>query len=257
VDAPGFLERIQYRGSREPTAAVLRDLHLAHLYAVPFENLDIHLGRPISLDLEKIYQKIVVRRRGGFCYELNGLFGWLLRELGFQVTLLSARDLHEDGRMSPEYDHLVLLVETPLREATSPPLRWLADAGWGDTFRLPLRLDERGVQPEGQRVYRIEPVGERLLLWQQPENGIWERNYSFTLQPREYQEFAGMCFYHQTSAESIFTRQRLCTQARPDGRVTLDDYRFDRDAQWSGVERPLTHPGEFEQLLSQVFGIKL
>src|SRR4051794_33731222 len=89
VDA--YLEGIRYAGPRAPSAETLRALHRAHLYAVPFENLDIGRGRRLSLALPDLFDKIVTRRRGGFCYELNGLFGWLLESLGYRVTHLSAR----------------------------------------------------------------------------------------------------------------------------------------------------------------------
>jgi len=128
VDVAAYLHRIHYRGPLAPTAETLRALHLAHHLAVPFENLDIHLGQPIILDEARFYDKIVRRRRGGFCYELNGLFAALLRELGFDVTTLSARVIDtQPGMIGPEFDHLVLLVQ--LEE------RWLADVGFGDSFR--------------------------------------------------------------------------------------------------------------------------
>src|SRR5690242_9417454 len=111
MDIAAYLQRIGYSGSRVPSADALRALHVAHLQAVPFENLDIHLRRPISLDPERLFQKIVLERRGGFCYELNGLFAALLRALGFQVTYLSASDAHADGGYGPPFDHLALLVE--------------------------------------------------------------------------------------------------------------------------------------------------
>ncbi|XP_078449477.1 uncharacterized protein LOC144931600 isoform X2 [Lampetra fluviatilis] len=91
MDVGAYLERIRFVGSTAPSAASLRALHRAHVLSVPFESLSIHCGEPITLDLEKIYRKIVKERRGGFCYENNGLFSWLLRQLGFQVTLCSAR----------------------------------------------------------------------------------------------------------------------------------------------------------------------
>src|SRR4029079_10924309 len=102
MDVQAYLDRINYRGERAPTAATLRELHRTHLLAVPFENLDIHLGRPIVLDQAALFDKIVRRRRGGFCYELNGLFALLLRELGFEVTLLAAGVARGDGRVRPE-----------------------------------------------------------------------------------------------------------------------------------------------------------
>src|SRR5437764_12252268 len=97
VDIQRYLERINYHGSLEPTLQTLQALHEAHLLAVPFENLDIHLGRKILLDEESLWKKIVEQGRGGFCYELNGLFAWLLRALGFQVDLLSAGVAHPSG----------------------------------------------------------------------------------------------------------------------------------------------------------------
>src|SRR5215207_11196611 len=114
MDIQAYLRRIHYRGDLTPTATTLRELHRAHLLAVPFENLDIHLGRPIVLDQDALFDKIVTRRRGGFCYELNGLFALLLRELGFEVTLLAAGVARADGGFGPEFDHLTLLVESPL-----------------------------------------------------------------------------------------------------------------------------------------------
>src|SRR5262245_14904037 len=127
-----YLGRVGYDGPVDVTPETLRRLHLAHLLAVPFENLDIHLGRPIVLDVDRIFEKIVRRRRGGFCYELNGLFAWLLGELGFDVELLSAQVL-DGGRLGPEFDHMTLLVE---HEG-----RWLVDVGFGDSFLEPLALE--------------------------------------------------------------------------------------------------------------------
>src|SRR5690349_18713825 len=98
LDVSAYLTRISYDGPVEPTLPVLHGLHLAHLRSVPFENLDIHLGRPISLAEEQLFAKVVGQRRGGFCYELNGLFAALLREIGYEVTLLAAQFPLPDGR---------------------------------------------------------------------------------------------------------------------------------------------------------------
>src|SRR4051812_21511122 len=108
--ATAYLARIGYAGSLAPTIETLRALHRAHLHAVPFENLDIHLGRPIKLDRGAFFRKIVGERRGGFCYELNGLFADLLAFLDFDVSLLSARVAREAGGFGPEFDHLAVLV---------------------------------------------------------------------------------------------------------------------------------------------------
>jgi N-hydroxyarylamine O-acetyltransferase len=257
VDLQAYLQRIGYRGSLAPEAATLQALHVAHLQAVPFENLDVHLGRPILLDVETIYRKIVVEQRGGFCYELNGLFAWLLRELGFPVTCLAASDAREDGGYGPEFDHLTLLVRAPDGGGAGPPTRWLADVGWGDTFRWPLRLDEPGVQQEGPRAYRLERNGTYRILWQRGRDGVWKRDYRFTLQPRQYADFEGMCRYHQTSAESAFTGRRLCTLATPQGRVTLEDRRLITTVHGERQERPVSGEDEFRSILCRQFGINL
>src|SRR5882762_11252525 len=91
MDIKAYLQRINYLGSLVPTAQTLRELQVAHLQTVPFENLSIHSAEPIILDDDALFEKIVVRRRGGFCYELNGLFAALLRDLGFEVKMLSAQ----------------------------------------------------------------------------------------------------------------------------------------------------------------------
>src|SRR3954469_25022236 len=111
MDVPAYLDRIQYRGSLDAHRETLRGLHLAHLLHVPFENLSIHAKEPIVLNDAALFEKIVTRRRGGFCYELNGLFGMLLSNLGFKVSKLSAQVANDAGQFSPEFDHMTLLVE--------------------------------------------------------------------------------------------------------------------------------------------------
>jgi N-hydroxyarylamine O-acetyltransferase len=128
-----YLARINYHGALAPTAETLRALQVAHLLTVPFENLSIHAHEPIVLTDEALFTKIVTHRRGGFCYEANGLFAALLRALGCNVAMLSAGVAKPDGSFSPDFDHMTLLVT--LAE------RWLVDVGFGDSFLEPLRLD--------------------------------------------------------------------------------------------------------------------
>src|SRR6266567_8643850 len=120
-----YLDRIGAGRPAKADTAALRSLHRAHLLTVPFENLSIHLREPISLADGELIDKIVTRRRGGFCYELNGAFALLLGALGFDVGLLSAR-VFGDDRLGPPFDHLTLLVHTADRDG-----RWLADVGFG------------------------------------------------------------------------------------------------------------------------------
>src|SRR5918996_1064044 len=156
MDVNAYLERIDYRGPLAPSAETLRRLHVAHLLAVPFENLSIHAAEPVVLEDDSLFDKVVARRRGGFCYELNGLFAALLRALGFHVEMLSAAVARRDGGFGPEFDHMTLLVT--LEE------RWLADVGFGDSFVEPLLLDERGEQAQGRHAYRVTPDGDYLVM---------------------------------------------------------------------------------------------
>jgi N-hydroxyarylamine O-acetyltransferase len=228
---------------------VLRALHTTHLLTVPFENLDIHLGRPIVLDQAALYAKIVARRRGGFCYELNGLFAALLRALGFSVTLLSARVSRPDGDFGPEFDHLTLLVEHDER--------WLADVGFGDSFREPLRLDAAGVQAHHGRAYSLTHDADQWTVHWPDSDGHWQARYRFTLQPRHLNDFAGMCHVQQTSPDSSFTQRRICTRTTPDGRVTLSDLRLIITAGDERQERQLRDEAEYRSMLREHFGIAL
>lgn len=221
LDRQAYLRRIGYDGPLAPTAETLRALQLAHLYAVPFENLDIHLGRPLSLELPALFDKIVTRQRGGFCYELNGLFAWLLKSLGYTVTHLSARVANAEGTFGPEFDHLALLVEN------GPDERWLADVGFGDGFMEPLRVEPGRGQPQGQWTYGLDDHDGGYRLWRGDPAGAVELQYAFTLQPRRFSaDFEPMCHYQQTSLESHFTQHRLVTLATPGGRLTLSDRRW-------------------------------
>lgn len=258
MDVQAYLNRIHYQGSLtpgvdraskdHPSIDSLRALHRAHLFTVPFENLDISLGREIVCDETRILHKIVNERRGGFCYELNGAFAALLRALGYRVTLLSARVAREDGSYGPEFDHLTLRVD--LEEP------WLADVGFGECFVEPLCLDPVVEQPQSGRVYRLTSMDSGFGL-EVMADGKWKKEYAFTLQPRELSEFAGMCHYHQTSPESHFTRQRICSMATPEGRVTLSDGKLIETRAGSRQETLLSGSPEWHAKLSERFGVIL
>ncbi|MBX3061134.1 MAG: arylamine N-acetyltransferase, partial [Anaerolineae bacterium] len=213
-----YLARINYRGPLTPTAATLRQLQMAHLLTVPFENLSIHAQEPIILTDEALFDKIVLHRRGGFCYELNGLFAALLRALNFKVTMLSAAVAIDETTYGPPFDHMTLMVE--LAE------RWLVDVGFGDSFLEPLRLDSAEEQVQGERAYRLDAGEEYLVLRQRDNQNTWSTQFRFTLDPYQYTDYAAMCHYHQTSPESHFTQRRLCSRATPDGRLTLSGMRL-------------------------------
>jgi N-hydroxyarylamine O-acetyltransferase len=249
VDVAAYFARIGYRGPTDRTVETLRALHHAHLLAVPFENLDIALGRKIVVDEEAILRKIVEQRRGGFCYELNGAFAALLRAMGFQTTLLSARVARDAGGEGPEFDHLTLRVD--LAEP------WLADVGFGESFLEPLRLRSGTEQVDLVGTFRLVQFGERLQLEKAEPDGHWKRQYSFGPHPYSLQHFAGMCHYHQTSPESHFTQNRICTRATPDGRITLSRLTLIVTRNGRREEKVLSSEEESANVLAEHFGISL
>lgn len=249
MDVAAYLKRINYNGPTTPTLETLQGLHRAHLRAVPFENLDIHLGRAIILDPNNFYRKIVEERRGGFCYEMNGLFAALLQNLGFQVTLLSAGVGRKDGSFGPEFDHLALLVELDRP--------YLADVGFGDGFREPLRLELEVEQAQNGRAYRFIQAGERWTLQEQTPEKPWENQYSFSFQPRQLADFAGMCQFHQTSPDSSFPRRPVCVITTPTGKVQLIQNQLAIQDETERQERVLAGPDEYISAGQQYFGLEL
>src|SRR5262245_2570020 len=252
------------------------------MLTVPFENLDIHLGRPIVLDDDVFFDKIVERRRGGFCYELNGLFAALLRELGFDVTMLSAGvagpavessgfslptavesssfslptavessrfSLPPGVKFGPDFDHMALRVA--LEE------EWLADVGFGDSFIEPIRLQQSIVTDDPTGAYRVDADGELRFMTRRGDPGeeSWTLQYRFTLAPRELAEYRAMCVYQQTSPESHFTRQRICSLATDTGRITLSDLKLITTTDAVREERMLADEAEFKGVLASHFGI--
>jgi len=251
MDIDRYLARIGYVGSREPSPQALRQLHRAHLFAVPFENLSIQWGEPIVLDDVAHYWKIVESRRGGFCYEQNGLFAWALRELGYQVELLSASvwsTLNPAPGYGPEFSHMLLRVS--LTDS------WIVDVGFGDSFLNPLMLRVGMQQLEGPRAFRIDRDGDYYILVMRRVDGRWIERYRFTAQARRAEEFAEMCHFHQTSPKSPFTQRRICSLARPDGRITLaGDEWIESQSDGMEVRRTVDDEDEASQLLLDHFGI--
>jgi N-hydroxyarylamine O-acetyltransferase len=250
MDTKTYLKRIGYRGPTRPTVDVLRRLHSRHLLSIPFENLDIHLRRPIILSESAFYDKIIRHNRGGFCYELNGSFAVLLERLGFKVTMLSARVALKDGHFTPDFDHMTLLVQ--LKRP------WLADVGFGDSFTEPKRLDISSPQPDHGKDYRLTRKDRWTLLSRRMKrNVVWEPQYMLSLRPRKLEEFVPRCLWQQTSPRSHFRKSRVCTRLTSNGRLTLTDSKFIVTRGSKKVERPLKNPEEFTALLRRHFGIEL
>ncbi len=223
------------------------------MLTVPFENLDIGRKRPIRLDLASLWGKIVLQRRGGFCYELNGLFAHLLKEIGYELTYLNARVFNRQGELGIDFDHLALLVQVPHVNTC-----WLVDVGFGDSFHEPLNFEEKGEQAQGLRSYRLEETSTGFITWQKNYDSSWERQYFFDLQPHRFpEEYESACVYHQTSPRSSFTRGNIISRMTPEGRISLEDGRLILTQNGQRSERRLENEEEFRALLKQYFGITL
>jgi N-hydroxyarylamine O-acetyltransferase len=249
MNIDGYLERMNYNGPRDVSAETLRALQVAHLMSVPFENLSIHSGEPIVLDEDALYTKIIDQRRGGFCYECNGLFAGLLRALGFDVAMLAAGVARADGSFGPIFDHMALMVT--LND------RWLVDAGFGDSFLEPLLLDTRSDQQQGTRSFRLIAEDGHLVLMRRNEGEDWQPQYRFTLQPYTFPDYEEMCQFHQTSPDSHFTKGLICSRATEDGRITLSDMRFITTSgpQRLRDEQTLASRAEYDRILRDQFGV--
>jgi N-hydroxyarylamine O-acetyltransferase len=245
-----YLERIGYDGPVRADLETLEGMHRAHWRTIPFENLNIQRGVPIVLDTERNYEKIVGRGRGGFCLELTGLFAWALREIGFEVDILGARVLSPDGVLSEPLSHMALLVHL------DQP--WLADVGFGGTLSRPLQLNERGLQTDGPRGYRIANDGDHWLvtsLGNTTRSGA-NQQYLMTLQPREYGDFTAVCHWLQTSPDSLFTSGDLVTLASDEGRATYSDGRLIVTKAEDRTETPVPEH-DLPGILREYFGIEL
>ena len=228
-------------------AEVLRDLHRAHLVAVPFENLSIHLGEPISLDEADLIDKVVARRRGGFCYELNGAFALLLERLGAQVSRVAAR-VYGDGGVGPPFDHLALIVRLP--DGTGP---WLADVGFGSHSTYPLLADARAGQ--------ADPAGQ-FLLTDMPDGDVdvakdGQPQYRIEVRERALDDFVPTCWWQQTSPQSHFTRSTICSRLTEDGRISISGRTLIRTTAGQRIEENLPDDQAVLAAYRHHFGIDL
>ena len=253
MNIPAYLTRMNYSASVKPDAETLHGLQSAHLLSIPFENLDIGLNQPIQLSEEALWDKIILRKRGGFCYELNGLFARFLKQIGFDVTYLNARVFNREGKPGIDFDHLALLVKIP-----QEPTRWLADVGFGDSFTEPLSFEMGNEQVQGLRSYRLEQTTEGYITWQKNYDGTWERQYFFDLQPHNFpDEYEAACLYHQTSPKSSFTRASIISRATPEGRISLEDGILIITTNGQREERLVPDREEYQALLKEHFGVVL
>jgi N-hydroxyarylamine O-acetyltransferase len=248
LDLPAYLARVGLGAAPAPTAAGLAALHLAHATHVPFENLDVLLGRPIRLDRESLQRKLVRDRRGGYCFEQNLLFAAVLEAIGFRVTRLAARVRYRAAKLLPR-THMLLAVE-------ADGVSWLADVGFGGSGPLvPLRLDDRGEQRQFLWAYRIvEEGGARVLQGGGP--GGWQDFYVFTAEPQELVDYEVANYYVSTHPDSAFTRTLAAQLPTPEARYLLRNRELTVD-RGTGSETRTVADDELPDVLARVFGLTL
>ncbi len=244
MNLEAYLDRIDYHGSLEPTLATLTALHRAHLLTIPYENLDIHLGGTLSVEVDKTFAKIVTRRRGGWCYEMNGLFGWALRELGFDVTLLSSDVRSEFVGDGSSGDHLVLLV----RLDGQP---YLVDVGFGNGILEPIPL-EVGAYTQGFLTYHLLNEGER---WHFKNHQYGGPGFTFMLQAHVMSDFSKRCHELQTQPESGFVQNTVCLHFTPQGYVALRGAVLTTVTAQGVSEQIVDNSATYEQVLNNHFDL--
>ncbi len=227
----------------------LKFLQRQHLLTVPFENLDIHWKRSITLDGNRFYDKIIGKKRGGFCYELNGLFYELLEEIGFQSKVISAKVNKGNGDFGAEYDHLAILTQIGNDE-------YLVDVGFGSFTAEPLKFVLDVEQQDASGVFLIRKFDDEYFEVIKKDGAGWQSEYIFTTLKRDLTEFAEMCQYHQTSPESHFTQGKVCSRMTPDGRKTLTDGKFIETVNGQKKEITVNSAEQFNQILADEFHIK-
>ena len=245
-----YLQRINAPSVDTANLQQLTFLQRQHLLQVPFENLDIHLGKKIILDYEAIYKKVIVKRRGGFCYELNGLFYLLLKDIGYSVKRISARVRGDSGRIGAEGDHMAIIATLENKE-------WLVDVGFGKFSFLPLEIELEKEQSDGRNDYKISKYDETYHgVFVKEENGLWRLGYLFTFEHQETDFFNAMCDYQQTSPDSGFTKRRMITIPKPDGRVTLTNSKLKILKEGEVSEVSVDSDEMFEEYISTHFGME-
>jgi len=247
-----YLERIGLKETPKPDEEGLKQVHAAQAFSIPFENLDIHLGRAISLKPADLVAKLIYRKRGGYCFELNGIFNLALKALGFAVRPVLARVLY--GRSAPgARTHQVLVV-------TISGCTWLADVGFGGPgLRLPMPIVADQIEQQYGERYRLRPDPTYGMLLQKESRdasvvGLYafdERELTMDLDINMANHFTA------TSPDSIFRLRRMCALPKPWGRITIEDMELAIYRDGQSTRRLLPSGASYMDAIAENFGIYL
>jgi N-hydroxyarylamine O-acetyltransferase len=248
LDLSAYLKRIGYDDALQPDHATLSALHLAHASHIPFENIDVLLGRPILLDLDSLQAKLVSGRRGGYCFEHNLLFSAVLQEVGFSVTQLAARVRYRTTRLLPR-THMLLLVELD-------GARWLVDVGFGGEGLLrPVPIGNGEPTSQFAWTYRVVEEG-RAWVAQSLRDGVWGDLYAFTFEPQLLPDYEMASYYTSTHPSSRFLQALTVQLPTPEVRHLLRGRELIADRGGEIESRIVSDEDELLQVLAETFGLR-
>lgn len=250
VNVEAYLSRIGLeRRDIRCDLETLRTLQLHHLLNVPFENLDIHWKVPIVLDTERFYAKIVENRRGGYCYELRGLFNELLKALGYHTHFVSGRVFRGERGFSPDFDHMAIVVKIGDDE-------YLTDVGFGDFSSVPLKLDPTKEQTDREGAFYARPTENGEFEIEKLIDGKWTPELLFGRSDHDLQKFADRNEFQQHSPDSHFTTRKICSILTAEGRKTLTNNKFIVTSKGERTETDVPSVAKFREILMREFGIR-
>jgi N-hydroxyarylamine O-acetyltransferase len=240
-----YLERIGYQGAVRPDLGTLTALHRAHLFTIPYENLEIHREGYIPIQMDEIFQKVIVNRRGGWCYEMNGLLGWALREIGFDVTLMGSTVNRQPNGKNIEGNHLILQVKLDRP--------YLADVGFGNGLLEPIPL-EAGTYRQGFLDYNLRHDGERWWFTNHKHGGA---GFDFTLDAHKLEDFTEQSHELQTWEGSGFVRNTVCFRYNDHGYTALRGAVFSTVTERGVEEKVIDSLTDYQRLLTDTFDLHL
>ncbi len=214
-----YLNRIKYLRKPQKDLNTLKILHERHVFNIPFENLDVQHKIEIRLEKSHLFKKVIENYRGGFCYELNYLFWFLLTDLGFDAYIISAQ-IFDGEKIGPEYDHMALIINLNGKN-------WLADVGFGDLFVKPLNIEVGEEQFDGRNYFVIKNWDKKTFLLSMSKNRIdYEKKYLFKIDKKEVEDFSEQCYFKQYSPSSYFVKNKVITLPIENGRKTIFNSKY-------------------------------
>jgi len=243
-----YLSRIDFLENPTVNRETLIALHRQHVLTIPFEDLDIHWKIPLNIDQDALVDKIIQRKRGGFCYELNTLFYHLLLSLGFPAQLVSCQISQGNGKFGPPYDHMAILVE--LEET------WLLDIGYGDLFIEPLRLHETSVQKDWFKFFQVQKNGTHFLLSESRDGQRFTPRYKIRPVPESIQAFIPQLRWKENHPDSYFVQNFICTLPNRQGRITIYNDYLIITKNGKRSKKRLVDTTDKQRYLQQYFGVE-